>query len=204
PARLTELIGRESERAAARRLLQAGATRLVTLTGPGGVGKTRLALQVAGDLLPHLADGVTFVSLAPVSDPAMVMPTLAQALNLRQTGETSPLQRLKSHLQFSRALLVLDNFEQVHSAAPELAELLARCPELAVLVTSRARLPLSGEHELALQPLALPDPHDLAAFGSAPARLAAYGAVALFVQRAQAIQPSFQLDAGNAAAVADI
>ena len=157
PAQLTPLIGRAQEVAAACTLLCRPEVRLLTLTGTGGIGKTRLALQVATDLLADFADGVCFVSLAPVSDPDLVVATIVQTLGLKDTGGQALLDHLRDYLSDKQLLLLLDNFEQVLDAAPRFAELLVACPHLKILVTSRAVLHLRGEHEFPVPPLALPD-----------------------------------------------
>jgi predicted ATPase/DNA-binding CsgD family transcriptional regulator len=201
PSPLTSLLGRERELADVQRLLSTA--RLVTLTGPGGVGKTSLALQVARELSETFTDGAHFVSLAAITDPTLVIPTLAQALGLAESPHQLLFDNLKDFLRDRQALLVLDNFEQVVSAAPLLTELLASCAGLRMLVTSRETLRLQGEHEFSLRPLALsslaemPDPLSVAT-------LVQYPAIALFVQRAQASQPEFKLTAENAAAVAEV
>src|SRR5712691_5652829 len=198
PTQLTPLIGREQETQAACALLRQAEVRLLTLTGPGGVGKTRLGLQVATDLLENFADGVFFVSLAPISDPALVIPTIAQTFALRETGNQPPLEHLKTYLREKHVLLLLDNFEQVLEAAPLLVELLQACPHLKILVTSRAVLHVSGEHQFAVPPLALPDLKQL----PEPEVLAKYAAVALFLQLARAIKPDFKLTPANARSIA--
>src|SRR5438876_2074851 len=200
PAQLTPLIGREQEVAAACTLLRRPEVRLVTLTGTGGIGKTRLALQVATDLLADFADGVCFVSLAPVSDADLVVATIAQTLGLKDTGGQPPLVLLKASLSEKRPLLLLDNFEQVAAAAPQLSELLGACPHLKILVTSRAVLHIRGEHEFAVPPLALPDLTQLPESET----LAQVAAVALFLQRARATKPDLQLTSTNASAIAQI
>jgi predicted ATPase/DNA-binding CsgD family transcriptional regulator len=200
PVPLTSLLGRAYERTQLVALLRRPEVRLLTLTGPGGVGKTRLALAAARDLLPDFADGVCFVPLGAISDPAFVLPALAQALGLRETGVRAPSEDLQAALGSQSLLLLLDNFEHVLAAAPPLADLLAACPHLKLLVTSRAVLRLHGEHELAVFPLAVPDLAHL------PAReaLAQYAACALFVERAQAITPQFQVTEATVRPIAEI
>ena len=170
------------------------------LTGPGGVGKTRLALAVAAHVEHAFPDGVLFVALAPIADPALVASAIGQAVGVREAG-TEPLpDRLKAVLRDGRHLLVLDNFEHVVEAAPLVADLLAACPGLTVLVTSRVRLRVSGEHEYAVPPLTL------AATDETPSldAVAAAAAVRLFVARAQAVRADFALTAENAPTVAAI
>jgi predicted ATPase/Tfp pilus assembly protein PilF len=192
------LIGREREIAALTGLLRQSDARLVTLTGPGGIGKTRLALQAATALASDFADGVGYVALAPIGDPALLPTTIAQALGVADTSGQPPAERLADFLRARRILLLLDNFEQLLDAAPLVTQLLAAAPGLKVLVTSRAVLRLAGEHELAVPPLALPP-----AVG-ATADMMQYEAIRLFVERARAARPSFDLNDENAAAVAAI
>jgi len=200
PVPLTSLIGREQERARVYDLLQRPEVRLLTLTGTGGIGKTRLALQVATDLLADFADGVSFVLLAPVSEPDLVVPTIAQTLGLKEIPGQAFLSLLKTSLSEKHLLFLLDNFEQVVAAAPQLSELLIACPHLKILVTSRAVLHIRGEHEFAVPPLALPDLTQLPESET----LAQVAAVALFLQRAWATKPDLQLTSTNARAIAQI
>jgi predicted ATPase/class 3 adenylate cyclase/DNA-binding CsgD family transcriptional regulator len=200
PYQATEFIGREQQLQAVRTTLLRSDTRLLTLTGPGGTGKTRLAIQVAANLLDGFADGVVFVPLASVTNPELVPSTIAQALDLREAAGASVVALLQDALRQKQLLLVLDNFEQVVVAAPIVAELLAAAPGLRILVTSRAPLGLYGEREHSVPPLALPDRR---ATPSA-AHLAHFEAVRLFVDRAQSARPDFAVTDENAADVAEI
>jgi predicted ATPase/class 3 adenylate cyclase/DNA-binding CsgD family transcriptional regulator len=200
PVQLTPFIGREREVAAIGHLLEREEVRLLTLTGPGGTGKTRLGLQVAAELSEMFSDGVFFVNLAPLSDPEMVVPTIAQAFGVKEAAGQALLDSVSACLREKEVLLLLDNFEQVVEAAVEVAALLARCPKLNVLVTSRAVLHVRGEHEFAVPPLAIPDPGHLPDLVA----LLQYEAVALFIARAQAVKPAFQVTNANAPAIAEI
>lgn len=200
PGQLTPLLGRERDVAAVVRTLQQDGVRLLTLIGPAGVGKTRLALRAAEELLQEYADGVFFVALAPVRDPTLVTVTIAQTLRAAEAAERSLHESLVAHLRPKTLLLLLDNFEQVTAAAPLVAELLAVCPRLTILVTSRAPLRVRGEQEAAVAPLALPT---LGRRLPVP-ELARYAAVQLFVQRARAVQPTFTLTPDTAPDVAAI
>jgi predicted ATPase/class 3 adenylate cyclase len=200
PVMPTPLIGREQEIAAVQHLLTAQEVRLLTLTGPGGTGKTRLSVQVAAELSDQFPDGVFFVALAAVSDADVVVPTLAKVLGIREGGSRPLLESLKEHLQQKQVLLLLDNFEQVAPAALQIEDLLLACPHIKVLITSRALLHLQTEHVFSVPPLALPDITHLPKSKA----LEQYASVALFVQRAQAIQPTFQVSQSNARAIAEI
>jgi predicted ATPase/class 3 adenylate cyclase len=196
----TSLIGRDEELATVGRLLGHESSRLVTLTGPGGTGKTRLALEVAAEALDRYPDGVFVVDLSLLTEPALVVPAITVALGVRETvGEPLP-ETLIRYLQERELLLVLDNCEQVLESASDIATLLAACPNLSILATSREPLHIRAEREIAVAPLPLPEPGRLPPV----AELAGVAAVALFVARAQAAQASFALTAENAAAVAGI
>ncbi|MDP8909304.1 MAG: tetratricopeptide repeat protein, partial [Chloroflexota bacterium] len=200
PIQPTPLVGRETVLAEVEALLARDDVRLVTLTGMGGTGKTRLALQVAAETLVMFADGAYLVDLAPVADPGLVLSTIATTLGLREAGGQSLRDTLVAYLAEKRLLIVLDNFEQILAAAPVVADLLASCEHLKVLVTSRARLGLRAEHEYLVPPLATPNPMRLPPLSE----LAAIDSVALFVERAGAARHNFVLTAENAPAVAAI
>jgi predicted ATPase len=199
PVPVTSLLGREQEAAAVEDLVEKSGARLVTLTGPGGVGKTRLMVEAARRLGPRFADGARFVDLAAVSAADLVAAAIAAGLGLN-TSAGRLVADLEAYLRARRLLLALDNFEQVMDAAPLLARLLAAAGGLVVLVTSRAVLRLRGEHEFPVPALPVP----AAGADADPAGLLGYASVGLFVERAQAADPGFELTTGNAAAVAEI
>jgi predicted ATPase/DNA-binding CsgD family transcriptional regulator len=200
PAPLTALVGRKRESAAVADLLLRPDVRLLTLTGPSGVGKTRLAIQVATEAAHAFPDGVWFVPLDSLRESGLVVPAIAQALGLREMGGRPLRDRLIGYLGERQMLLVLDNFEHVVAAAPQIAALLTACPCLTALITSRDLLRLTGEYGFPVPPLALPDP------GVVPLAtdMMAFAAIGLFVARAEAIQPGFSLTDANAATVAAI
>ena len=200
PAPLTSFVGREREVATLAALLRDPATRLVTLTGAGGVGKTRLALRAASQLMDEgsFADGVFFVDLSSVRDPGLVIPVIAQSLTIRGAGQESPRAALQTFLRHRHFLLILDNFEQVSEAGPAVTDLLQACPRLSVLITSRALLNLSGEQALPVPPLSLEAPSSC---GPQPS---SSEAVRLFVERTRAVHPGFALTATNEPIIAEI
>src|SRR6266446_5530856 len=203
PVQRTGFVGREKEVAAVKELLLRQDVRLLTITGPGGIGKTRLAVEVANGLVESFPGGTHFVSLSSLSDPGLIASVIVQALGIREAGGQSPLEILKKNLQeSSRApmLLLLDNFEHLVQAAPTVAELLATGPNLKIMVTSRAALHVYGEHEFPVPPLALPDSRSMPSVQV----LLQCPAVALFVQRATVAKPDFELNRENASAVAEI
>lgn len=200
PHPFSSFIGREKDIDMVCSLLKRTDVPLVTLLGPGGVGKTRLSIQVANMMRDYFTDGTCFVSFASIADPMLLLPTLAQALGMQESGPQPIIEQIKSMLHDKCFLLVLDNFEQVVIAASIVEELLAVCPALKVIVTSRTVLHLQAEHEYVIAPLVTPDPVQL----SAPESLMQYTAIALFVERVQAVLPTFQLTQHNAQAVAKI
>ncbi len=203
PVLTTAFIGREKELAAVRQLLLRDDVRLVTVTGPGGIGKSRLAIEVARDVADHFSSGACLVPLAAVTDPHSIALVIAQTLGLRETPGVPPLETLTEYfrnLPESPFLLLIDNFEHVVSAAPTLAELLALAPNLKILATSRAPLHVYNEREFPLPPLAMPESRVLPPLDV----LSKFPAISLFVQRAAAIKPDFELAEENAAAVTEI
>jgi predicted ATPase/class 3 adenylate cyclase len=200
PVQATHFIGRQAELAAVCKQLEQPEVRLLTLTGPGGAGKTRLGLQVAADMLEEFTGGVYFVALASINNPDLVVPAIARALRVREQGNLPILDCLKNTIRDQHILLLLDNFEQVAGAAGVVSELLEACPNLKILVTSRVVLRLYGEHDFTVPPLSLPDRK----YTLSADRITQYEAVRLFIERAQAIRPSFNVTNENAPAVAEI
>jgi predicted ATPase/serine/threonine protein kinase len=200
PAILMPLVGREQDLAAICALLSRPEVRLVTLLGVGGIGKTSLALQVAIQMRDHFADGVCLVALAPLNDPALMLSSIVYELGIQVGGAQPLLETVKAWLRDKHLLLLLDNFEQIVTAAPMLEELLAACQQLTILVTSREVLHLKVEHLFLVPPLALPDLSRLPDVED----LAQYASVSLFVQRAQAIKPDFKLTGTNARVIAEL
>ena len=200
PLQPTQLVGRQKEIAEVCERLSRPEVRLLTLTGPGGTGKTRLGLQAAAELTEEFEHGAFFVSLAAISEPQLVVGAVAGALGVKEAGGLPLLESLENYLGEKHILLMLDNFEQVLEAAPMVTELLSAAPYLMVLATSRIPLRLYGEHEYAVPPLALPDPEQLPPVE----RLSQYEAVRLLVERSQAAKADFSVTNENAAAVAEI
>jgi predicted ATPase/class 3 adenylate cyclase len=198
PTQLTSFIGRDDQVREAKQLL--ARSRLLTLTGPGGTGKTRLSLAIAASVLDQFPDGVYFVPLSAIHDPELVPSAIAQALAIATGGSQRPIDALLDHLRNKRSLLILDNFEQVIAAAPVATQLLEGSAELRVLVSSRTVLRVSGEQEFPVPPLALPDPRALPGL----AALSQFEAVRLFIERAVAVKPDFQATNENAPAIAGI
>jgi predicted ATPase len=200
PAQPNPLIGREREVAAVSAMLRESKVRLVTLTGPGGTGKTRLALQTAAEMVDEFEDGAIFVNLAPITDQGLVVSTIAQALDVKEVAGEALLETLKANLKERQMLLVLDNFEQVLGAAPVVSELLTAASQLKVLATSREGLRVRAERTFPVPPLELPDPKRLPPLE----RLTQYEGVRLFIDRAVAAKPDFKVTNENAPAVAEI
>jgi predicted ATPase len=202
PVQRTAFIGRELEASALRQLLSRADVRLVTLTGPGGIGKTRLALQVAADIASEFPGGACFVALAGVSEPGLIASAIAQALGVREIGNQSPQESLKEYLigLDQPTLLLLDNFEHLVSGAPLIAQLLTIAPKLKAMITSQAPLHVYGEQEFPVPPLALPDLKSIPSLEV----LSHLPAVALFVERARAVKHDFVLTKENSPAVAAI
>ncbi len=200
PAQATPLVGRAAELGALKELLADDSVRLLTLAGPGGSGKTRLALHAAAEAVELFPNGVWLVSLEAIDDPALFLPTVAQTLGLYESGDQPLDAAVKEYLAQQRVLLVLDNFEQLLDAARTVSNLLAASPQLKVVVTTRAPLRVAAEHVFSVPPLGLPDPASLPAFEA----LSQYEAVALFVERAHAVAPAFAITNENAPAVAEL
>ncbi len=198
PVPQTKFIGRETLLAGVMDILHDPDTHLITLTGPGGTGKTRLGLKVSRAAMGQFPDGVYFIDLAPILDPALVATTTAHVLGIREGGGRPPLEKLKDYLADKQMLLFFDNFEQIVDAAPAVGELLSAAPGLKILVTSRIPLQLRGEHEVPVSPLTLP-PKDLPL-----EKLREYEAIALFSQQAENVQPKFEINDDNRDAIAEI
>ncbi len=200
PAQTSEILGREKDVEALKQLLLRNDVRLVTLTGPGGTGKTRLSLHIGASLIDEFNDGVFLVPLAPTVDPALLPSSIATALGIPEDTSKSVIDSLKQRLREKNLLLMLDNFEQVVDAAPFVADLMRTCPRLKILVTSRIVLHLTGEREYPVQPLSLPDLNRLPSVEI----LSQFASVSLFIQRAMAVKPDFVVNNENAPAVAEI
>jgi predicted ATPase/class 3 adenylate cyclase len=198
PTQITSFVGRTREIEEVEGLLER--TRLLTLTGPGGTGKTRLSIRVASDLLPRFRDGTFFVALAPITDPGLVIPTVAHTLGLRESADRPTIEAVIEYLRNKEVLLILDNVEQVVDSAGDIGQLLTAADGLKVVATSREPLGLHGEKEYPVPPMGLPDPGHLPSLD----RLSQYEAVALFIERASAVKPGFGVTNENAPAIAEI
>jgi len=198
PEQITTLVGRQRERDELNQLLSARQQRLITLTGSGGTGKTRLAIQIAADRVQNFKDGVWLVELASVQDPRAVCAAIAEALQIQIPGSSDPKAALISFLRAKRTLVVLDNFEQVADAAPLVSDLLRECANLYCLVTSRELLHLTGEYEYPVYPLSFPMP------GESPIDWSQFDSVQLFIERCQAARADFVVPAGSEGVIGDI
>jgi predicted ATPase/class 3 adenylate cyclase len=198
PTPLTTFVGRERELEELKERLSNA--RLVTLTGPGGTGKTRLSIQAAHELLPDFEDGAFFVPLAAITDRGLVVPTISESLGVREAADKSPLDQLTDHLRDLRVLLVLDNLEQVMDSAPDIGRLLGAAERVSIITTSREPLGIDGELEYPVPPLGLPDTAHLPPLDS----MSQFAAVELFIERASAVRPGFRVTNENAPAVAEI
>jgi predicted ATPase/class 3 adenylate cyclase len=198
PSQLTSFIGREREIEEIEQLLKK--SRLLTLLGPGGAGKTRLAIQVAANVLHHFEQGIFFVDLAPISDPQFVSRTIAETLNIRETASQPVVQSIKNYLGEKNLLFILDNFEQIVETAPLVADLLSSAPKLKVILTSRQPLMISGEQEYLVPPMGVP----VLDHRESIKAISQYEAVELFINRAESVRPDFEITSGNASAIAEV
>jgi predicted ATPase/class 3 adenylate cyclase len=204
PIERTPLIGREKELAKIEAMLLRSEVGLLTLTGPGGTGKTRLSLQVAAEVADHFKDGVFFINLSPIADHDLMISTVAQTLGLKEAGGVPLLDTLKSYLHDRQMLLVLDNFEQVVEAAPQISTLLSGSPQLKLMATSRVPLRVRGEHEYAVPTLTLPPASTQSRTNLPVEELVQYGAIRLFIERARAVKLDFELTDDNASSIVEI